>query len=433
LVVKGAITSQVTRAHQVKAGAELQYSKVKFGSPGYIINTTVEGVRRLVQVPTQPPELPGIATYKPIALAAYAQDQLEWQDLNVRAGVRLEYFDARSTIPTDLQNPANAIAGAPVSVPRSTSKKISLAPRLGISYPITTTAAVFFAYGHFYQLPGLGLIFSNSNYSVLDELQAGGIDYGVLGNPDLKPERTTQYEFGYKHALLENLGLEVSMFYKDIRDLLGVEFVSTYAAAEYARLTNVDFGNVIGFTIALDQRRVGIFSTAVDYTWQRAQGNSSDARETATRASAGADPRPEQIPLNWDQRHTLNATLSASKSNNFSISAVIRYGSGQRYTPSIGSGFGAGLERNSGVKPAATLVDLRAEKFFRLAGMNTSLFARVFNLLDTRFFGNGFIFNDTGSPEYSLNPVGDRATLADPNRFYPPRRIEIGFTVNSSL
>ncbi len=432
-VFKGALTSQVSRAHQVKLGVEGQLAKVKFGSPGYVLNVTVGGVRILVPLATLPPELPGIATYEPISLAAYAQDQLEWRDLNVRAGVRFEYFDARSTIPSDLQNPANAIAGAPRSVSKQTSRKISLAPRLGVSYPVSTTAAVFFAYGHFYQFPGLGTIFSNSDYSILDELQAGGISYGVLGNPDIKPERTTQYEFGYKHAVTENLGLDISLFYKDIRDLLGVEFVSTYAAAEYARLTNVDFGNVIGFTIALDQRRAGIFSSAVDYTWQRAAGNSSDPRETATRASAGADPRPEQIPLNWDQRHTLNATIAAQKPNNFSISAIIRYGSGQRYTPSIGSGFGADLERNSGVKPAAAVVDLRAEKFFRFAGMNTSLFGRVFNLLDARFFGNGFIFSNTGSPDYSLNPVGDRATLADPNRFYPPRRIEIGLTINSSL
>jgi len=433
LVFKGSLTSQVTRSHQLKFGAEFQYSKLKFGTPGGLIRNP--GGTILDRHYESTPEFPfqELEIYKPVSVSVYAQDQIEWQDLILRAGARFEYFDARATTPSDLQNPANAIQGAPLSVPKGTTTKTSLAPRLGVSYPITTSAALFFAYGHFYQFPGLGEIFNNSDYSLLRELQAGGIDYGVRGNPDLKPERTTQYEFGYKHALTENLGLEISLFYKDIRDLLGVEFVSTYAAAEYARLTNVDFGNVIGFTIALDQRRVGIFSTAVDYTWQRAQGNSSDPRETATRASAGADPRPEEIPLNWDQRHTLNATIAAQKPNNFSISAIIRYGSGQRYTPAIGSGFGATLERNSSVKPAAVLVDLRAEKFFRFAGMNTSLFGRVFNLLDTRFFGDGFIFSNTGSPDYSLNPVGDRTKLADPDRFYPPRRVEIGFTFNSSL
>jgi outer membrane receptor protein involved in Fe transport len=432
-VLKGALTSQVRRDHLVKLGAELQLSNVKFGAPGYIQAAidTATGLQTLIPFLSRPPKLLGISTYNPVSLAAYAQDQLEWQDLVVRAGVRFEYFDAKSTVPSDLQNPANAIAGVPASVLKATTKKTSLAPRLGISYPITTTASVFFAYGHFYQLPALGQIFSNADYNILNELQASAVSYGVLGNPDIKPERTVQYEFGYKHALADFLGLDVSIFYKDIRDLLGVEFISTYNDAEYARLTNVDFGNVLGFTIALDQRRVGIVSSAVDYTWQRAQGNSSDPRETATRASAGEDPRPEQIPLNWDQRHTLNATITAAKSNNFSISTVIRYGSGQPYTPAIGSGFGASLERNSGQKPAFVLVDLRAEKFFKLGGMDMSLFARGFNMLDARFAFGGFIFGDTGSPYYSLNPVGARGTLANPGRFYSPRRLEIGFTVNS--
>ncbi|MDZ7288537.1 MAG: hypothetical protein ONB42_01220, partial [candidate division KSB1 bacterium] len=79
------------------------------------------------------------------------------------------------------------------------------------------------------------------------------------------------------------------------------------------------------------------------------------------------------------------------------------------------------------------LVDLRAEKFFNFGGMNMSCFARAFNLLDARFAFGGFVFSDTGSPFYSLNPVGDRATLANPTRFYPPRRIEIGLTLNSPL
>ena len=434
-VAKGALTSQVTREHLVKIGGEAQISKVEFGVPGYIlaVQDTITGNQVLQAFTARPPKLPGISIYKPLSLAAYVQDQLEWNDLIVRAGARFEYFDARATVPSDLQNPANAIAGAPASAPKATTKKTSLAPRLGVSYPITTTASVFFAYGHFYQFPALGQIFNNADYNILNELQAGAVSYGVLGNPDIKPERTTQYEFGYKQALTENLGLDVNMFYKDIRDLLGVEFISTYTNAEYARLTNVDFGNVLGFTIALDQRRVGILSSSIDYTWQRAQGNSSDPRETATRAEAGQDPRPEQLPLNWDQQHTLNATLGASRPNNFSLSAIVRYGSGQPFTPSVLSFLVSNLERNSGRKPSFVLVDLRAEKFFKLAGMNLSLFARGFNLLDARFAFGGFVFSNTGSPDYSLNPAGDQGTLLNPLRYYAPRRIEVGLTINSSL
>jgi outer membrane receptor protein involved in Fe transport len=301
-------------------------------------------------------------------------------------------------------------------------------PRIGVSLPVTSQAAVFFAYGHFTQMPPLGDIFSNANYSVLSELQAGSEDrFGVLGNPDIKPERTVQYQFGYRQGIADLFGVDVTLFYKDIRDLLGVEFVSTYTGAEYPRLTNVDFGNVLGVTVALDQRPIGPFTSSLDYTWQTAQGNSSDPRETATREAAGEDPRPRQVPLNWDQRHTLNLTLEMSRANRYSAGAILRIGSGQPYTPTIASGFGGGLEANSGRKPAGMVLDVRGERQFGLGGLSLGVVGRVFNVFDTRFF-NGFVFPSTGSPFYSRDVGSDRSQLLDPSRFYGPRRFELGLS-----
>ncbi len=215
------------------------------------------------------------------------------------------------------------------------------------------------------------------------------------------------------------------MYYKDIRQLLGVEFVSTYTAAEYARFTNVDFGNVAGFVLALDYR-IGMLSFSLDYTYQVAMGNSSDPRETAIRAEAGEDPRPRLIPLNWDQRHTLNAFIVLQNPDKWSFTTVVKFGSGQPYTPTIGTTFGANLETNSARKKSYILVDTRIERSFKIFGTKLNAFIRVFNLLGTRFV-NGFVFTDTGSPDYSLTPAKDASTLIDPSRYYQPRRIEVGF------
>jgi outer membrane receptor protein involved in Fe transport len=426
---KISLMSQVTREHQIKVGAEYQYSDLQFGTSGTLVYLTEGGVTKLIRYVDLPPDYPGIQFYKPISGAAYVQDLIEWNDLTIRAGVRYEFFDARSTLPSDLANPANAIIGVPVSHPKATSVKTSYAPRLGVSYPITTTAGIFFSYGHFYQLPPLRDMFNNSNYNKLARIQAATSDYGVLGNPNVKPERTVQYEFGYKNALSDVLGMSINLFYKDIRDLLGVEFISTYNDAQYTHLTNVDFGNVSGFTISLTQRRVGIVSTSLDYTWQTAQGNSSDPAETARLAEAKQDARPKQIPLNWDQRNTLNASIQLSEPNDYSISAIIKYGSGLPYTPTIGSGFGSYIETNSGTKPMGLTVDLRAEKGFSLAGLQMNAFLRVFNLFNTTYF-NGEVFATTGSPDYSTNIIVDKYQLVNPLRYYQPRRVEIGISLS---
>ncbi len=426
-VAKGALTNQVTPELQFKLGGEFQAPRIRFGAPGSLELTTVAGGTQAVVRK----DLTPIPEYLPVFASGYAQEMIEWNDLTIRGGARVEFFDARTWLPSDLANPANSISGAPQSVAEATSNKLTLSPRIGVSYPISKSAALFFAYGHFYQLPGLGQIFTNSDYSVLRDIQAGesNFDKGIMGNPDIRPEKTVQYQFGYKQAITPDLGLEMNAFYKDIRDLLGVEFISTYNAAEYARWTNVDFGSVVGFTVSVDQRSIGPIGLNADYTWQFAQGNTSDPRETATRAEAGEDSRPRQIPFNWDQRHTFNLTARYDQPDILSFSAILRAASGQPYTPTLDAGFGNGLETNSGRKPMSVALDLRAEKQMRWSGFDVSGFARVFNVFDAKFF-NGGVFSSTGSAYYSRFPAQDRGALADPTRLYAPRRVEVGFTFN---
>lgn len=424
-IAKVGYVNQVTQDVQYKLGAEMQWPRIDFGAD-YLMFDNGTGIDRFEQV--RP-------AFEPVQGASFAQGEVELGDVNVRAGLRVDYFDARSSLPSDLSNPANSIAGAPLSVPVPTSAKLNFSPRIGVSYPVTADAAVFFAYGHFYQMPELGQVFANADYAALADIPAGesGFDKGVIANPDIRPERTVQYQFGYKHAVNEWFGVDVSTFYKDVRDLLGVEFITTYNSAEYGRWANVDFGDVAGFTVALDQRSRGLFSSSLDYTWQRAQGNSSDPRETATRASAGQDPRPRQIPFNWDQRHTLNLTVSFARAEDFNLSAILRMGSGQPYTPANATESAAGYDiANTSRKPSGSTLDLRGEKTSQVFGQRARWFARVFNALDSRFF-NGFVFSNSGSPYYSsVLGLSERAQLEDPTRFLGPRRIEIGVSLGGA-
>ena len=433
LLLKGSYLNQASPVSQIKAGFDFQLPRVAFGTNGYLTFRQVGNEYVLIRTEKDLPERPGETLYFPVFASAFAQDQIEHDDMTIRAGLRFDLFDARSSIPSDLSNPANDIEGAPESHPQATTTKIALSPRLGVSWPTGPKAAAHFAYGHFAQFPAIGDIFGNANYDVLKGLQAdpaSEAEKGILGNPDIKPERTVQYEGGYKQAVTADLGIDLTVFYKDIRDLLGVEFVDLYNGAQYARFTNIDFGGVLGFTLAFDLRSAGPFAMTLDYTWQNARGNASDPRETQTRAAAGEDPRPRQIPFNWDQRHTVNVTASVSKPLNYTFAAIVRAGSGQPYTPSVTGGLGSGLEANSGRKPLFVNLDLRAEKALPIGGMPINLFARVFNVFDSRF-NNGVVFATTGSPYYSRFPDADAGQLNDPTRYYAPRRVEIGLNLAS--
>jgi outer membrane receptor protein involved in Fe transport len=426
LLVKGSVLSQLSPTQQIKIGGEFQLPKVSFGTPGYLVFAQGGGGEALDRHVDEPPDYPGVRSYFPIVASAFAQEATEWTSVKIRAGFRLDYFNARSTVPSDLANPANSIVGAPTSMNVSTRAKVYASPRLGVAYPIEDKAAIHFAWGHFRQYPPIGEIFNSSDYSALYNLQAGDPNIRTMGNPDVRPEQTVQYEIGYKQTLGQDMGIDLTAFYKDIRSLIGVEFIETYNSALYARLTNVDFGNVLGFTIAFDHRQLGPFRLSMDYTWQQALGNASNPLETVARAEAKEDPRPRLVPFAWDQRHTFNLTAAISKPNDYSLSTVIKIVSGQPYTPLLDSGFGNGLETNSDNKPSALLIDLRAEKSLGFSGVRPSIFLRVFNLFDARYF-NGAVFNSTGSPFYSRFPgSADQIALADPSRFYTPRRIELG-------
>ncbi|HEY2955353.1 MAG TPA: TonB-dependent receptor [Candidatus Eisenbacteria bacterium] len=429
-VFAGSVNRQF-RLHAFKGGFDWEPTRVTFGHPGWLQWLGDHYLRYGDPVPGYPAPspydaaegFPAPATYKPVVGSAYAQDDVEWNDLRMRAGLRLEYFNPRALVPGDPKNPANTIGGATVVTPRAASRKITLSPRLGVSFPVTPRASLFFGYGHTYQMPELGQIFANADYSLLGTLQANaGRDYGTFGNPDVKPQRTVQYQMGYKQQVKDWLGLDLTLFYKDIRDLLGSEVLVTYSDALYKRLSTGDFGNVVGATLALDQRELGIVSTSLDYTWQVAKGNASDPFETARRVDAHQDPRPRSVIFDWDQRHTLNLTVTLARPQDFNVSGVFRAASGQPYTPETEAYL---IETNSARKPSAFRMDLRSEKSLRLSGYALTTFATVYNLFDARFW-NGSVFADSGSPYYSRSPAAHLRDLADPTRYYGPRRVELG-------
>ena len=359
----------------------------------------------------QPILVPELEQYKiddrfeeaPLELAVYAQDKLEIGDrLVLKTGLRFEYYDIKAKRLIEPRTPTDRIGRADNF--EDTPAKKYLSPRLGVSYPISERGALRVAYGHFVQMPAYNEMLKNP---IFNDINVGHLEGRSVGNPDLDPERTIKYEMGLQQQLTGFLGVDVSMFYKNIRNLLGVEILSTLDNIQYTRTVNRDHGLVRGGTIALAVRPVGILlHSSFDVTYSDARGSSSDPAAVADVVIAGRSGEVgdlfldrQVILLDWDQTLTANLSATIGQENNWSVGFISQLATGQPYTPAFldpSVNFPANAFDNTERKPVLFTFDLRAEKRFRIGGAAYGLRVQVDN-----------VFNRLN--ELSVNTISGRA------------------------
>ena len=259
-----------------------------------------------------------------------------------------------------------------------------------------------------------------------------------MGNAELKPQKTTIYEIGLQQQLSDDFALDITTYYKDIRNLLGTEVKETITGYRYGRYFNRDYGNVKGFTLSFEKRQTGGIGATIDYTFQIARGNASDPN-TAFLDQQTDPPREttkQMVPLNWDRRHQINTTITIGDPQNYNLSIIGRLGTGLPYTPSF-QNVQTSVE-NSARKPLYYNIDAYFYKNFTLSGLNYQFFIRIYNLFDR--LNELEVFSDTGRAGYSLAPYytgGLRPqginTLNQyyirPDFYSSPREIQLGITL----
>ncbi len=421
------ITSQVTRQHMVKTGTLFKTYNLQFRSFG-INNNSSTGY-----VPAIPPEGTPDHVYfdeRPFEVSAYIQDKMEFDYMVVNLGVRFDYFDANSNFPADYGRPTT-------SEKTNTTPNWQISPRFGIAYPITETGIVHVSYGHFFQVPSFEYLYINPDYTYNPEVGLGR----VFGNPDLKPQQTVSYEIGLQQGLSDVLAVQVTVFYKDIRNLLGTRIETIqpgvdepFPLSKYGRYINTDYGQTKGLIINLEERMNNNFSFNINYSFQVASGNASDPQSRLLDEQAGLQTEKQLVPLDWDRRHQVNATASFLTKNNWVLTILGEYGSGFPYTPSRAN------ERiglvNSDRKPTYLNFDAYASKSITIKGMNASIFARIYNVLDIKNETNAY--DDTGrafpNPQYYTGiPQGLNSKeeyLFRPDFYSAPRRVSLGLSLS---
>ncbi|HCY77989.1 MAG TPA: TonB-dependent receptor [Ignavibacteriales bacterium] len=460
LIAQYSYSSQISKEHKIGAGIEGKYYEI-YSMNKDIINLTPEetfdslGNRILIFTPGYPDK--GTITDKgsyieyirnPFEISAYVQDKMEYDIMIINAGIRFDYFNSNASLPADLRNPRHnglypgAILAYPgadstnednwLLVMRKADAKFQISPRLGASFPITDQGIIRFSYGHFFKIPSFENLYANPNFIV----QPGSNLSSSTGNPDLNAEKNVIYEIGLQQVLFENVSLNFSVYYRDIRNWLGMEIINTYEGFKYARFINRDYANVKGFILTLDKRFADYFGLKLDYTFQIAQGNASDPRAVFNnnQTNIPIEEAKSVVPLDWDQRHTLNVNLNVGVPGDWTVGMIFQYGSGQPYTEDPKISQGVRFE-NGGIKPTFYNVDLRAEKTFDVYGFSINTYLMVYNLFDIK---NEFgVYSTTGRANVDLNTQNFKQSdiiglntieqyINNPGMYSSPREIRLG-------
>lgn len=427
-------TWQIDNTHQIKTGAEYKYHDLSYKDFQIVIDASTN------YIPTLP--ISGAFNFNnynanPVQIAAYFQDKIELDYLVINAGFRFDYFEPDGSYlkyPDRIAQLDELLPPFPDSLMGKASAKYQFSPRIGISYPITDKGAIHISYGHFFQIPAFEFLYRNPNFRIPLTGDFPENIGNTIGNADLEAQQTVMYEIGLQQELIENFGINVTAYYKDIRNLLGTEIHIKNEFRKFSKLINRDYGSVKGFTISFEKRFSGGIGASLDYTFQIAKGNASDPNDAFNKAQSNppVESNKQLVPLNWDRRHSLNFTITTGTPGDFIASAIGRLGSGLPYTPSV-QNQRTGLE-NSETRPGIFNVDLYLTKYFKVFGRDISVYAKVYNLFDTA--NELDIFSDTGRAGYTLEltraqeaPRGVN-TLSEyftrPDFYSAPRQVIVG-------
>jgi len=463
--------SQVHPLHLLKTGFEFNYEEVRSTEIHYpTVPRPDNGVYR------NPPfeddrlypdrgEFPGYGIYRwvmnnyPNRGALYVQDNIEFEGLNLHVGLRYDYIDLGNQIFDPQYVEAWKIASGNLYepqwveyddqnnlVPKKTLGSRFMyyfthgyfSPRLSIGYPVTDRIVFYFNYGHFLQFP-------ERDQYYRDPFILGARD-NWIGNPDLQPQRTVQYEAGFENQVTDDMAFAIRAFYKDIFD-----YATLYKrpGSQNSVYINLDFASARGFEVTLNRAFTGNFSASATYSYQIAKGRSSNPLASVFNPQFQL---PRETRLDWDQQHTANLFMSyrvgpREDATLFGIPFVNNWGASLTWT--LGSGFPYTKYRfrvnernvllvNNETKPLTSRINFSLYKgFYILDKVNLVVTLDVENLLNRRNVNSVNTF--TGRPSQYGDYDPDTGEIyewykneyrTDPTQFAAGRQIFLGVKLN---
>lgn len=338
-----------------------------------------------------------------------------------------KWFDSNGTQINDpttiasagLMNPllTTPNSGLNINAFKDYEPQINVMPRIAFSFPISDVA-LFFA--HFDILTKRPTGYSRMN--PVSYLYINNTAGTPISNPDLKTEKTIDYELGFQQKLNNTSSLKLSAFYREMSDMIQIQNVYGAYPIKYMTYTNIDFGTVKGLTISYDLRRTGNITFRTSYTLQFANGTGSNAETSKALIQSGQPNLRTTIPLDFDQRHAIVGSLDyryasgrayngpkiAGKDilQNTGANFTISYGTGSPYSKKdMNSGYLIG-SINGARKPSRFNINMRVDRDIELTFGNSdenkkitslNIYLEISNLLNTKSIIS--VYNTTGNPD----------------------------------
>ncbi len=419
---------QIGKLHEFKTGGEFKYWTIRRyvyyafdlanfvrSNPGAVTEQWYQRVDNYgYDLYGNETDAEGLYTPKhPVFGAFYIQDKMEFDDLVLNAGLRLDYIKTDSKVfkdPRNIQFDENSIIDFNQLV--DVDPVVQVSPRLGFAFNLTDITKFHAQYGKFIQQTRLRDIYQG--WIVASDNIKGGYAIQSPVGFGLKPERTTSYEIGFTQQIGDFMAFDLTAFYKDIKDQ--VQIRSIYAAAgaqhgSYYAFINGDFATSKGFEVRLDLRRVQRISASLDYTFSDAQGTgstSSSGFRAIWQSPTQTPLQPSQIaPLDFNQTHrgSINIDYRFSSDDepswlrNSGLNVLFSYNSGHNFT--VVDGYGNSRipqeSLNSSTTPWNFQIDAKINKSFSFGPLNANIYLWVINILNTKNVQD--VFMQTGSTD----------------------------------
>jgi len=189
--------------------------------------------------------------------------------------------------------------------------QFTIMPRVAFSFPISEDALFFAHYDVLSQRPvgsngssetGSPNISSPFVYYYLRNIAVNS----VIENAALKPEKTIDYQVGFRQGLGKSSTLTISGIYRELKDQVQVEPVNFAYPINYRSFGNQDFGTVKSLQVGYQMDRTHNVQLQINYTLQFADGTGSNATSALGLINSSQPNQKIILPFDYDQRHTIS-------------------------------------------------------------------------------------------------------------------------------